>query len=147
MNIFARLQNCTDLNNAADLYYHVVVIFLSEFETDLFKKSLYVVDQQINNPDLNLKIFDVGDNQVEKFTSFQSNFQSSICNGSPFHLYFEKVYQSALSNINSTPASKTRNCYFCSNIFNNTFIKKYLALFSLWSGVHMSKTRDTNSHI
>ena len=82
MYIFARIQNCTDLNNAADFYYHVVVVFHSEFDTDLFKNSLYEVDKQINNPDLNLKIFDVGDNQVEKFTSFQSNFQSSICNGS-----------------------------------------------------------------
>ena len=150
MYTFARLQDCTDLNNAADFYYHVVIVFLSEYETDLFNKSLFVVDQQIENPDLNLKISNVGDNQVEKLINFQSNFQTRICNGSPFHFYFEKIFQEVLSTINSTQASKIRKCYFCSNIFNNTFIKKYLALFSLWSGVHlvhMTKTRDTNSHI
>ena len=34
--------------------------------------------------------------------------------------------------------------------FYYTFLKKYPAIFSLWSGVHlvyMAKTRDTNSHV
>ena len=65
-------------------------------------------------------------------------------------LELEKVFNEAVSLISSTPASKIRNVYFCSNIFSNTFLKKYLALFSMWSGVHlvdMNKTRDTNSHI
>ena len=65
MYTFARLQNCTDLNNAEDFYFHVVVVFLSEYETDIFKKK-YIYCRPINrNPDLNLKISNVGENQVE----------------------------------------------------------------------------------
>ena len=45
MYTFARLQNCTDLNNAEDFYFHVVIVFLSEYETDIFKKKFVKIYQ------------------------------------------------------------------------------------------------------
>ena len=146
---FARLQNCTDINNAGEFYKHLVIVFMSEYQSDLFKNSLSKIDIQIDNPNLNLN-FSNDVSQGENYNDFYTNFQTGICNGSPFNFYFEKVFFEAKTLISSTPVSNIRNCFYCPNIFVSSFLKKYLALFSLWSGVHLAdtaKTRDTNSNV
>ena len=60
MFCFARLQNCTDLHKAGDFYLHLVIVFLSEFKSDLFNNSLNIINTQIDNPYLNLKLIHLG---------------------------------------------------------------------------------------
>ena len=101
-----------------------------KFQKNVIKK---VLRRCTPLPEANYTICERVEIENEKNYSVIIVLQSTICNGSPF----EKFFHDALSTINSTQASKIRNCYFCSNIFNKTLIQKYLAIFSLWSGVHL----------
>ena len=144
---FARLQNCKDLQTAAEFYYHLVIVFLSEFKSDNFNNSLNIINEQINNPGLNLKQLGTPDStEVFNVSEFYTNFETGICRGSPYYLFFNKMHFKAEQAINNSTVNNVRNILYCPKLFD-FFLNKYLALFSLWSGVHLvHNTRDTNSH-
>ena len=54
LHCFARLQNCTNLKNAESLFFHIVVVFLSEHESDKFRDSFKIIKEHVHNPSLNL---------------------------------------------------------------------------------------------
>ena len=148
---FARIQNSNDLSSAKEFFYHIVIIFLSQYQDQNFKNSLEVIDNEINNPELNLKSCSKSD-QVD-FTNFNffCNFDDGICRGSPFFKYFNTVFIKAKSSVQNFNCNKAivKNDLFCPEIFN-FFLDRYLALFSMWSGVHEVhpvKNRDTNTYV
>ena len=81
---FARLQNCNDLSIAKEFFYHIVIVFLSQYKDENFKKSLKLINNEIDNPELNLKSFNQSDQFDVTNLSFYCNFDDGVCKGSPF---------------------------------------------------------------
>ena len=146
---FARLQNSTDLYSAKKFFFHIVVVFTSEFESKNFFESLTQINNQIKNPSLNLNELSFnGDSKILETNNFYSNFEIGLCKGSPFYSYFKSVHFEAEQIVNVVNSGK-RNIFYCPAIFK-FILDKYMPIFSLWSGVHMvdlNKTRDTNGHV
>ena len=117
---FARLQNCSDLSSAKDFFYHLVIIFLSQYQDENFKKSLEIIDNEINNPELNLKSINTSDQFDITNFNFYSNFNEGVCKGSPFFKYFNLVFCEAKSSVQNFYFNKdiVKNDLFCPAIFN-----------------------------
>ena len=118
MYCFARLLNSYELENACDFLFHIIVVFMSEYETDLFKNSLKLVDIQVQNPDYDLHLPTNNNRQCEKFKNFDTNFQEGLINDSPYYLYFNKVFSEAEIAICSAPKGTKSNCLYFPKIIN-----------------------------
>ena len=124
---------------------------MSQYKDENFKKSLKLINNEIDNPELNLKSFNQSDQFDVTNLSFYCNFDDGVCKGSPFFKCFNSVFSAAKSSIQKFNFKKgvVKNDLFCPEIFK-FFLDRYLALFSMWSGVHEVhpvKNRDTNTHV
>ena len=57
---------------------------MSQYKDENFKKSLKLINNEIDNPELNLKSFNQSDQFDVTNLSFYCNFDDGVCKGSPF---------------------------------------------------------------
>ncbi|XP_028988701.1 uncharacterized protein LOC114845072 isoform X2 [Betta splendens] len=158
---FACLLNCTAMDEALDIFYHMCVVFKAEDDTPLVKSSKTY---------LNKCILQTQDTKVEESEAHTAETKcsrdsgsNSVVGKSPFTQAFQVKCDQAECDILSEDVTSVKNQFFCSGIIE-VLLESYMGIFPLWSGVLLGdlmrhrkvrsckieakgKTRETNCHV
>ncbi|XP_060780100.1 uncharacterized protein LOC132888110 isoform X2 [Neoarius graeffei] len=156
---FAFLLNCTTMQEALEVFYHMAVCFCAEQLTESVHNSKQYLDHCILKCE-DLSFEDMYETE-EKRTRNSSDPNKGILARSPFTAVFAQRREQAKCDVMCDQAVDEDNHYHCPGIID-VLLKTYMGIFSLWSGVLLGdlsrhidgttigtgpyKTRDTNCH-
>ena len=133
-----KLIHATTLNEAANVFRHLVVVFGTEYSSKNFTKSAKDLLKDSKKSE-----------ETEK-EYIEHDFDSSIHNDckkdSPFYKYFDEVYKTTLINID---LMRQKNKQYSPD-FMNYLMTTLMPYFPLWSALMIKEfkiTRDTNATV
>ena len=158
---FAYLLNCTSMQVAHEVFYHMCVLFDAEEYTHLVKQSKTYLDKCVLKIQ-DIKLEESGHVMGEEESNTDKSANSAV-GKSPFTHAFQVRRDQAQCDILSEDAVGINNHYLCPGVIN-VLLKNYMGIFPLWGGLLLGdlsrhgkcttiktngreKTRDTNCHV